>query len=432
MSYYILIRGPLGCGKTTIASKLAKEIDGVHIAIDSYIEEHNLYRDKEEGYISQKSFIRANKLIEPRAKRLLGSGKVVILEGNFYWKSQIEDLIRRLNCPYYVFTLKAPLTLCIQRDSKRNRSYGSAVAKIIYKKVMSFECGRSIDATDSQSKIIKNITSFLPLTKLRDIASKKPFNLNITSIFPVSSHNAMSGQSFHVIAGGKHYKMRYCENIGSAKEMERNIRLLPEAFPHFYGREGNILLSAWVKGKEPSKNLPVKLCYQLGKMMGKAHALNSVRPNTDLESYFIKKVKIIENAGILTKMQLKKAMNVFRKLEKEINYQRVIEFQDVHVNNLLVTPNGKLLFVDEDGFNNSIRGSGFAKPIMRFGWLRTKKQKESFWKGYNEHYNKNFFTQAYDDFISIAYALKTIAYRYVRGTDYSKEKIRLLDILKNY
>lgn len=432
MSYYIIIRGPLGCGKTTIANRLTKRLKGVHIAIDDYIEKHELLHDMENGYISQKSFIKVNKMIEPKAKELLDKGKVVIFDGNFYWESQIIDLLKRLNHPYYVFTLKAPLNICIKRDEGRKRTYGPDVARLIYRKVMSFEHGRGIDATQPINKILKEIVSFLPADKLEEITARNPFDLKITKIVPISSYNAMSGQSFHVSALGKQYKLRYCENVRAAKEMERNIRLLPHAFPHFYGRERNLLLSAWIKGKEPSKKMSTRLCYQLGKIMGEAHAMNKIEPDLDLDTYLPKKVKIIEKAKIMTKQQLSQVMDVYRQLKKKVPYQTVIEFQDVHTGNLLVSSKGKLFFVDEDGFNDSIRGSGFAKPLFRFGWLKKDTQRKAFWKGYREQYDPAFFTQEYEDFLSIPYALKTIAYRYVRGTDYSKEKVRLLDILKKY
>ena len=44
MSYYIIIRGPLGCGKSTISSLLAKKLDAEHISVDIILEENNLTR----------------------------------------------------------------------------------------------------------------------------------------------------------------------------------------------------------------------------------------------------------------------------------------------------------------------------------------------------------------------------------------------------
>jgi shikimate kinase len=56
MTYYIIIRGPLGCGKTTIAKNLSKKLNAEYFAVDRILDEHNLTKDKEKGYVSQKSF----------------------------------------------------------------------------------------------------------------------------------------------------------------------------------------------------------------------------------------------------------------------------------------------------------------------------------------------------------------------------------------
>src|SRR3989344_6810955 len=109
MSYYILIRGPLGCGKSTLAERVAKKLKAEYIAIDRVLDEHDLTKDKEAGYISQKSFIKANEIIALKAAKFLGKGVPIVFDGNFYWRSQIDDLITRLDFPHYVFTLKAPL-----------------------------------------------------------------------------------------------------------------------------------------------------------------------------------------------------------------------------------------------------------------------------------------------------------------------------------
>lgn len=431
MSYYIILRGPLGCGKTTIANELAKKLNGTHIAIDDYIEKNKLYREKEEGYISQKSFIKVNKMAAPHAEKLLKKGKVVVFDGNFYWKSQIEDLIKRLKHPHYVFTLKAPLKVCIERDSKRKRTYGTGAATVVYNKVMSFEYGRSIDVTQSQDKVLKEIISYLPHSKLEDIIRKRPFNLDIRTVAPISSHNAMSGESFKVTAkNGNQYKLRYCENIKNAEEIEKNVRLLPHAFPKLYGRDGHFLLSEWIKGKEPPRSMAPRLCYQLGKLIGESHALNKVDHSFDLDKYMSKHIPVLEKSGIFTKKQLRHIMEAYRELKKRVNYQVVLELTDIHTGNLLVTSKGKLLFVDEDGFHDSLKGKAFVKPVLRYGWMKQKKQRDAFWKGYRENYDDSFFTKDYEKFVSLVYAFKIISFRYSRGTDYSKELIRLRDAMK--
>jgi tRNA uridine 5-carbamoylmethylation protein Kti12 len=165
MSYYIIIRGPLGCGKTTIAKELAKKLNAEHISVDDVLEENNLLDEKEEGYISQKSFKKANEIICKKARPKIKSKTIVIFDGNFYWKSQITDLIERLeplNLSHYVFTLKAPLNVCIERDSKRKKPHGEMAAKVVYKKTTELDYGIIIDVTQNIENCINEIVSYLP------------------------------------------------------------------------------------------------------------------------------------------------------------------------------------------------------------------------------------------------------------------------------
>lgn len=162
MNYYIIIRGPLGSGKTTISKKLAKIITAKYFSIDKILDEHNLESDREDGYISQASFKKVNEIINPEAIETLKNNKPVIFDGNFYWKSQIDDLINKLNFPHYVFTLKASLELCIERDSKRVEPHGEGAAMVVHKKSTEFTHGTEIDVTKNLKECIDEILSYLP------------------------------------------------------------------------------------------------------------------------------------------------------------------------------------------------------------------------------------------------------------------------------
>jgi predicted kinase/predicted protein tyrosine phosphatase len=161
--YYLIIRGPLGCGKSTISEILADKLDAEYVAMDRIVDNPELIKkEKEEGYISQKSFKEANQIAISMVKNLLGKGKPVIFDGNFYWKSQIEDLIKNLNYPHYIFTLKAPLNICIERDKNRNKTHGEMATRVVYKKSTSFKYGKEINTSDKTpeevaNKIIENI-----------------------------------------------------------------------------------------------------------------------------------------------------------------------------------------------------------------------------------------------------------------------------------
>ena len=163
MSYFILIRGPLGCGKTTIAKKLARELKASYISIDQVLEKHGLDKiPPKEPSIPLKNFLNANKLVLPQARTDLEKGKIVIFDACFYNKEVIEDLIENLKYSHYIFTLKAPIELCIERDKGRKRVYGEDAARAVHKMVSRFDYGIVIDVSDTLEKSVKEILKYLP------------------------------------------------------------------------------------------------------------------------------------------------------------------------------------------------------------------------------------------------------------------------------
>ncbi|MBI4016773.1 MAG: AAA family ATPase [Candidatus Aenigmarchaeota archaeon] len=164
MTYYILIRGALGVGKSTIAQRLAKALHAEYISIDALLEKLGL--DKATHYeetIPAKNFIKADEFIMPDVKEKINTGKIVIFDGCFQHKEQIEHLIQNLSVPHYIFTLKAPLEICIERDGKRKNTYGKDAAIAVYTVVSRFDYGTVIDTTNkSIGKTVKEILSHLP------------------------------------------------------------------------------------------------------------------------------------------------------------------------------------------------------------------------------------------------------------------------------
>lgn len=162
MSIYIIIRGPLGCGKSTIAENLSKILKAKYIAIDRVLDEYDLAKDIEDGYISERSFLKANEIIAPKVRSFFSKSQPVIIDGNFYRKSQIDDLIKRLDFTHYIFTLKAPLEVCIERDSKRKQTHGEEATRAVYKKAVEFDYGIVIDVDRNLQECIEEILSYLP------------------------------------------------------------------------------------------------------------------------------------------------------------------------------------------------------------------------------------------------------------------------------
>ncbi len=157
MSYSVVVRGPLGIGKSTVSTALARAIGAEHISIDKVLEEHRL-EEWDADRISLKSFLRANGIAGDRALRALAAGQPVIFDGCFYWREQLDDLARRLAGGLHVFTLKAPLKVCIERDKTRplpqggegplgGDQQGEPAARAVYGLVAAVEYGQPIDAT---------------------------------------------------------------------------------------------------------------------------------------------------------------------------------------------------------------------------------------------------------------------------------------------
>ncbi len=153
-TFLIIIRGPLGIGKSTISKALAKEINAEYISIDEVLEENNLDKIKGEC-IPSKNFLKANKLILIEIRDILKK-RSVIIEGNFYYKEQIEDLIKNSKSRYYIFTLKAPLEVCIERDKGRKKVYGEEAVKVVHGLVSRFDYGINIYTNNKTIKQVVN------------------------------------------------------------------------------------------------------------------------------------------------------------------------------------------------------------------------------------------------------------------------------------
>lgn len=165
MGYYIIVRGPLGSGKTTISKALAARLSADHISVDEVLDQHGSDKDNEQGFISQKSFKRANDFIAEMAKPLLDAKKPIVIDGNFYWQSQIDDLTEKLVYPHAIFSLDVPLEVCVKRDAERDNSLGADATKVVYGKTISVEAGRKIDATKDVEDVVTEMIDILLLRK---------------------------------------------------------------------------------------------------------------------------------------------------------------------------------------------------------------------------------------------------------------------------
>lgn len=162
MSYFIILRGPLGSGKSTIAERLSKKFGALHVKIDEILAQHKLDKVLPEApCIPAENFVKANVIVLPKVKKKLKDGRPVIFDACFYHKEPLEHLIKNLAYPHYVFTLKAPVDICIERDRQREKTYGEDAARAIHNLVSAFDCGTLIDVTKPLDTVIEEILSLI-------------------------------------------------------------------------------------------------------------------------------------------------------------------------------------------------------------------------------------------------------------------------------
>ena len=267
-----------------------------------------------------------------------------------------------------------------------------------------------------------------------EVLRQNPFQSTIGKIKSISSlvsKIAMSGETFKITSNnGKQYKLRYCNKLRNARRIERNVKLLPHAFPKFYGREGRYLLFDWIDGDHLGFNISPETCYKIGKLMGEAHALEDIDSKKNIKDEFKKRMRIILSAKIFSKEELIKIELKYKQLRKKVKIDFFLEFNDVHPFNLMLDKKGNLVFVDEDGFGHKIKGYGLTKPLLLSNWIGSAEKREAFFKGYNEHHSDNYFDLDYQRFLAFMKLLNTIYMKIETNRDYTKEKKIILQMIK--
>ena len=159
MNFYVILRGPAGSGKTTLAGELAEIYDGVHISIDKVKKGLGLKHSEPEK-------LRVNRVVIPYAKERLDEGKVVIIEEVIYYESQLSEL-EKLPYDKYIFTLTAPVETCLERNKERRQSRGrsttDADVRLVHDLVSQLKKGIEISTQNrTVRESLNEILSYLP------------------------------------------------------------------------------------------------------------------------------------------------------------------------------------------------------------------------------------------------------------------------------
>jgi predicted kinase len=163
-----VIRGPLGVGKTEVATRVSRRLRAEYVSIDQILDERGLW---DSGRLTE--FLRANDFAVQRARPILASGRPVVFDGNFYWKTQIADLVARLPARAYVFTLRAPVGVCIERDAGRPLSHGADATRAVFAKTRRVAWGVEVGATGPLASVVQSVVAYLwPGTRTRGVGAE--------------------------------------------------------------------------------------------------------------------------------------------------------------------------------------------------------------------------------------------------------------------
>ena len=154
----IIIAGSLGAGKTTISKKVAQRLNGQYLSVDQVLASHGLDQITEgSNAIPLPNFIRANRLVQPAILAAIAANQSAVVDGCFYHRVALDDLLQSVPPPHAVFTLRAPLAVCVARDRKRRKPLGEEAARAVYRLTSKFSFGTVLDATEPIDQNVERI-----------------------------------------------------------------------------------------------------------------------------------------------------------------------------------------------------------------------------------------------------------------------------------
>lgn len=257
--------------------------------------------------------------------------------------------------------------------------------------------------------------------KIEEILRQQPFHhiLRIVKAESLEGTAASSGETFKIWGNnGKVYKLRYADGLLNAREMERNVKAFPQMFPKFYGREGRYLLFDWVEGRTLSLgDTDPQIYRKLGEFCADVHNANLIKSGSANRFFFLQLNAIPET--ILTKDQRVKVIQKYESLIEKIDYDLIIDLQDMHARNFIIDKKNRIYLVDEDALVHRIKGAGIAKAFLR--WIATPEKRQAFWQGYTSKHSNDYFDKEYEMLVNIVEYVRGISSGVARNDKYTIE-----------
>lgn len=163
MKQIIVIRGPLGVGKSTISKIIASKLNAEYLSLDHIISDNNL--NTEDG-ITLENFLKSNDIILDIVYK--SKNEHFILDGCFYYIEQVEDLKHKFKGNVAFITLRGSLQKCIERDSNRSKAYGKDSATFVFNMTEGVKVGYEIwNENLTIDKTVEKVLEFIRISNLK-------------------------------------------------------------------------------------------------------------------------------------------------------------------------------------------------------------------------------------------------------------------------
>jgi len=154
MTYFLIIRGTAGVGKSTISKLVADRINAKVYHYDRIMKGFGFNYIPGEKWIPLHKFLSADSKMIPKFISRFEKGENIILEGNFYHNEQVKNLVSKIGFDCVIINLNGSLDTCIKRNKDRGEKMSQSVIEEVYGIMPKFEDGIDIETDGKEVKEI--------------------------------------------------------------------------------------------------------------------------------------------------------------------------------------------------------------------------------------------------------------------------------------